>query len=119
EPGVCRPKVGSTPRTARSRDAAQTHPTRPWRRSAPPTSRVDEHPLAERQSLRPLPVLLVQKHDETREPPREHRQPRRGCGVQQISLGQVLSYFRQYIKQKACRHATQNHSRDAAKAEEP
>ena len=40
-------------------------------------------------------------------------------GVHQLSLAQILSYFRQYIKQKARRYATQNHSRDAAKAEEP
>src|SRR4029453_14635859 len=40
-------------------------------------------------------------------------------GMHQLSLAQILSYFRQNVEQKACTHATQNHLLDAAETEEP
>ncbi len=39
--------------------------------------------------------------------------------MHQLSLAQILSYFRQNVEQKACTHATQNHLLDASETEEP
>src|SRR5580698_3236134 len=38
--------------------------------------------------------------------------------MHQLSLAQILSYFRQNVEQKACSHATQNHLLHAAETEE-
>src|SRR5713101_1798164 len=68
---------------------------------------------------RPLPVLLVQQGQKAGEAAYAHGQPRRSDGMHQLSLAQILSYFRQNVEQKACTHATQNHLLDAAETEEP
>ena len=71
-----------------------------------------------RRQPQPLPVLLVQQGQKAGEAAHEHGQPRRSDRMHQLSLAQILSYFRQNVEQKACAHATQNHLLHAAEAEE-
>ena len=60
----------------------------------------------ERKPPPPSPVLLVQQRNKPRQAPGKHRQPSRCHRVHQLGLAQILSHFRQDVKQKAQCHAT-------------